>query len=168
MATTKKKTSRTVARTWLIRLGIALGVGLLVGASAGVVTVNSLEPGRPNSVDSLQVMLDSIAGGRLPKQANADPIDSAIAAAEADAQREANDTTLITVPSLLDLEEGDARNTIFDAGLQVGEVQFQSSPKPAGIVLATFPVSGARVVARTAITLVLSDGRPPVDTMSTR
>lgn len=159
----KKKSTRTVTQTWLIRLGIALALGLAVGAAGGVFTVNTLEPGRANSVDSLQVMLDSIAGGRIPRQANADPIDSVIAAVEAQDAMEDEDTTLIIVPSLLDLEEGDARDRIVDAGLRVGEIQFQSSPKPAGVVLATFPVSGARVVSRTAITLVLSDGRPPVD-----
>lgn len=165
----KKPRGPVTMRTWLIRLGVAVLAGLAIGAAGGVVTVNTLEPGRAGSVDSVQLMLDSLAGGA---QAKADPIDSAIAAAEAQqaqqAQQdaEADAAGLLTVPSLLDLEEGEARNTIVDAGLQVGEVQFQSSPKPAGTVLGTFPVSGARVNRGASITLVLSDGRPPADTLA--
>lgn len=162
----KKKSSRSPLQTWLIRLGIALVLGLVVGGGAGVFTVNTLEPGRADSVDSLQVMLDSIAGGRLPRQtsSNTDPIDSIIAAVEAeDAAAEPEDTSLVAVPALLDLEEGEARSRLEDAGLKVGDVVFQASPRPAGVVLASFPVSGARVVSRTAVTLVLSDGRSPSD-----
>jgi hypothetical protein len=167
----RKPRGPVTTRTWLIRLGVAVLIGLAVGATGGVVTVNKLEPGRAGSVDSLQLMLDSLARGTQAK-VDADPIDSAIAAAEAQqaqqAQQdaEADAAGLLTVPSLLDLEEGEARNTIVDAGLQVGEVQFQPSPKPAGTVLGTFPVSGARVNRGASITLVLSDGRPPADTLA--
>ncbi len=172
---TKKKRGPVTTRTWLIRLGVAMLIGLAVGATGGVVTVNTLEPGRAGSVDSLQLMLDSLARGQQAK-AGADPIDSAIAATEArqaeqarlqaEATAQADAVGLLTVPSLLDLEEGEARDRIIDTGLQVGEVQFQSSPKPAGVVLGTFPVSGARVNRGATITLVLSDGRPPADTLA--
>jgi hypothetical protein len=167
---TRKKRAPVTRRTWLIRLGVAVLAGLAIGGAGGVVTVNTLEPGRAGSVDSLQLMLDSLARGQQAK-ADADPIDSAIAAAEAqqaeqarlqaEATAQADAVGLLTVPLLLDLEEGEARNRILDAGLQVGEVQFQSSAKPAGVVLGTFPVSGARVNRGATITLVLSDGRPP-------
>jgi len=172
---TKKARGPVTTRTWLIRMGVAVLAGLAIGGAGGVVTVNTLEPGRAGSVDSLQLMLDSLASGKQAK-AGADPIDSAIAAAEAqqaeqarlqaEANAQADAVGLLTVPSLLDLEEGEARNTIVDAGLQVGEVQFQSSPKPAGTVLGTFPVSGARVNRGSSVTLVLSDGRPAVDTLT--
>lgn len=173
--TAKKKRGPVTTRTWLIRLGVAVLAGLAIGGAGGVVTVNTLEPGRAGSVDSLQLMLDSLASGQQAK-ADADPIDSAIRAAEAqqaeqarleaEADAQADAVGLLTVPSLLDLEEGEARNRIVDAGLEVGEVQFQSSPKPAGVVLGTFPVSGARVNRGAAITLVLSDGRPQADTLA--
>jgi beta-lactam-binding protein with PASTA domain len=89
------------------------------------------------------------------------PDSQATAAAPDSVVTPAGDTVL--VPSVIDLEEGTARNAILDAGLQVGEVQFQASAKPAGTVLATSPVSGARVPMLTAVSLVLSDGRPPTD-----
>lgn len=171
----KKKRGPVTMRTWLIRLGVAVLAGLAIGGAGGVVTVNTLEPGRAGSVDSLQLMLDSLASGAQAK-AERDPIDSAIAATEAqqaeqarleaEAAAQADAVGLLTVPSLVDLEEGQARDRIIDTGLQVGEVQFQSSPKPAGVVLGTFPVSGARVNRGATITLVLSDGRPQADTLA--
>ena len=66
----KKSASRraSLTRVWLIRLGIAVGVGLMIGAGAGVATVNTLEPGHAAQPDSLQLMLDSIARGTVPVQ----------------------------------------------------------------------------------------------------
>lgn len=164
----KSKGSSTALATWSTRALIALVLGASIGAGAGVVTVNRLEPGRGTGVDSLAVMLDSIARGKVPtagadtaeaeSKTSAAPVDSAAAPA----------TELIAVPALADLEEGAARNALLDAGLQVGEVQFQASPKPAGTVLSTMPVAGSNVAPGTPVTLVLSDGRTaPPDTMST-
>lgn len=76
------------------------------------------------------------------------------------------DSQLVIVPSVIDFQEGDARNAILDAGLQVGEVQFRPSGTPAGTVLGTFPMQGARVPLLSAVTLVLSDGRAPVDSLN--
>jgi len=65
---TDKKTARTprgggtaALKTWGRRALIALVAGASIGAGAGVFTVNKLEPGRGTGVDSLAVMLDSIA-----------------------------------------------------------------------------------------------------------
>lgn len=153
---------------WGKRALIALVVGLSLGAGAGVFTVNRLEPGRGTGVDSLAVMLDSIAKGRIPEptaderaaeQRRRD--DSARAAQPAESAPE-----LVTVPSLVDLDEGAARDAILDAGLQVGETQFQASSKPAGTVLATVPAAGQQLPLQGAVTLVLSDGRmAPADTL---
>jgi len=166
-----KTTGTSLVRVWGVRALVAILIGLSIGAAAGVMTVNRLEPGRADSVDSLAVMLDSIAkGGPAASKPAAKspttppPATLPTAATADDAADEPSD--LIAVPAVTDLEEGDARNAILDAGLQVGEVQFRPSPKPAGIVLGTFPVSGARVLSRSAVSLVLSDGRDPADTLS--
>lgn len=170
MATKTKTTTRrttagkALARLWGIRALIAIVVGVSIGAGVGVMTVNRLEPGRADSVDSLAVMLDSISKGRIPDaQPAAQPAADATPATPDTATATSD---LVSVPAVTDLEEGDARNAILEAGLQVGEVQFRPSPKPAGIVLGTFPVSGARVLSRSAVSLVLSDGRDPADTLS--
>jgi hypothetical protein len=129
------------------------------------VGVNTLEPGRPSEPDSLQLLLDSIArgtaaAGTSPRSANSaagsasePPPDTAVAA-----------TNEVNVPDLIGLEEGIARVSLHSADLTVGPVEFQPSASPIGTVLATVPVFGTAVARRSAITLVLSDGRPPVDT----
>lgn len=167
-ATKKSKSSNTALKTWGKRGLVALVVGASLGAGAGVFTVNKLEPGRGTGVDSLAVMLDSIARGKVPtggaekaatqSEKRETPADSA----------PAEPVELIAVPALADMEEGAARNALLDAGLQVGEVQFQASPKPAGTVLSSVPLAGSNVAPNTPVTLVLSDGRPSAtDTMST-
>jgi serine/threonine-protein kinase len=154
-----------VWRRWGIRAFLALVLGVSLGAGAGVYTVNKLEPGRGTGVDSLAVMLDSIARGRVP-----DASDDAAATRDAEepAAEEAEAAALVAVPVLADLEEGAARNALVDAGLNVGEIQFQSSSKPAGTVLSSIPVAGSQVKPETPVALVLSDGRTgDPDTAST-
>lgn len=165
--TTRATGNRATLKRWGTRALMALVIGGSLGVGAGVFTVNKLEPGRGTGVDSLAVMLDSIAKGAVPAgdtektEARSDDAASAGNAAPSAA-------ALVAVPSLVDLEEGAARNALLDAGLQVGEIQFQSSPKPAGTVLASIPIAGANVVPNTAVTLVLSDGRPDEpDSLST-
>jgi hypothetical protein len=160
-----RKTPRTAARRWLARFAIALVVGLAIGGGSGVFVVNKLEPGRPNSIDSVQALLDSITRGRIA------PVDSGRKTQAAPAPLPNPDTAVApdapaSVPTLVDLEEGAARNAIRDAGLQVGEVKFQASTKPAGTVIGTVPDAGTAVVRNSAVALVLSDGRPPTDTLS--
>ncbi len=167
-ATKKRTGGKAGLATWGKRVLIAVVIGASVGAGAGVLTVNKLEPGRGTGVDSLAVMLDSIARGKVPT-GGADTADTpgkdAGKAADSAAIPPAE---LIAVPSLTDMEEGMARNALLDAGLQVGEVQFQASPKPAGTVLSTIPIAGSNVAPNTAVSLVLSDGRTSApDTMST-
>ena len=164
---TKRRGSTTTIKTWATRALLALVAGASIGAGAGVMTVNKLEPGRGTGVDSLAVMLDSIARGKVPtggaeegeaqNEKPGAPADSAAAPA----------VELIAVPALTDFEEGAARTALLDAGLQVGEVQFQASPKPAGTVLSSIPIAGSNVTPNTPVTLVLSDGRPSAtDTLS--
>lgn len=166
--TTRKSTGGSL-KPWAVRALIALVAGASIGAGAGVFTVNKLEPGRGTGVDSLAVMLDSIARGRVPAAAgDAEKGESPSKGDEKAADSAATaPAELVAVPALTDLEEGAARNALLDAGLQVGEIQFQASPKPAGTVLSSIPVAGSNVAPNTPVTLVLSDGRTsPTDTMS--
>jgi hypothetical protein len=168
MTAAKSRKVASPARRWLGRALVAVVLGLAIGGAGGVFSVQKLEPGPGTGVDSLQLMLDSIATGRIAKPAAAPPASPETVASEAtplatDSAATPKEQEMVFVPSVVDLEEGTARNAILDAGLQVGEVQFQASAKPAGTVLATSPVSGARVPTLTAIALVLSDGRPPND-----
>lgn len=156
-----RKSGASPARTWLVRGVVALLIGGALGAGAGVFTVNKLEPGRGNGVDSLQVMLDSIAKGRLAADSGV-PTPAAPASSQPDTQAAAVDS--VPVPAVVDLEEGAARNAIRDAGLLVGDVSFQASTKPAGTVLASTPAAGTFVARGTPVVLTLSDGRPPTDT----
>lgn len=173
MATEKKtakkkaKGSNAALKTWGMRALIALVAGASIGAGAGVLTVNKLEPGRGTGVDSLAVMLDSISRGRVPAARGAEEGETRSSSAAKPADSAATEPAeLVTVPALTDLEEGAARNALLDAGLQVGEIEFQASPKPAGTVLSSIPVAGSNVAINTPVTLVLSDGRTaPPDTL---
>lgn len=168
----KKSTSQTASGpTWLVRAGVAIALGLVLGAAGGVVGVNRMEPGRPGQPDSLQLMLDS-----LRQQAVNDPIqirraaDSASAAERmqrvADSTTLANDPNAPVVPDVVGMEEGAARDAIELAGLAVGDIQFRAAKTNAGVVLAAFPAPKLKVRPGTAVNLILSDGRTPDDTLN--
>lgn len=175
MAKASSKRSIVTGRTWLIRGGIAVAAGLVIGATSGVVGVRQLEPGRPGQPDSLQLMLDSL---QMLRDAD-DPVQQrrAVDSADADqrAQRRADSTELANdpnaplVPNVITLEEGAARAAIEAAGLTVGSIQFRAATAAVGVVLASTPVAGLKVRAGTAVNLVLSDGRtpPPSDSLET-
>ena len=174
MATKAPRTRRrslhaSLARLWSIRFAVVIAAGLAVGAAAGVVGVNTLEPGRPSEPDSLQLLLDSIAKGTAPVSTSSRSGNGATDAAAGDGDEPPPDTAAtvsneVNVPDLIGLEEGIARVSLHSADLTVGPVEFRPSASPIGTVLATVPVFGTAVARRSAITLVLSDGRPPVDT----
>lgn len=159
-----RKAGKNSGRAWLVRGVVALLLGSALGAGAGVFTVNRLEPGRGNGVDSLQVMLDSIAKGRIAADSGV-PTQAAPASSTPDTAAAAAAVDSVPVPSVADLEEGAARAAIRDAGLQVGEVVFQADAKPAGTVLGSTPAAGTFVARGSAVSLTLSDGRPPADSI---
>ncbi|WP_411279805.1 PASTA domain-containing protein [Gemmatimonas sp.] len=158
-------------RTWLIRGAVAALAGLIIGGAGGVVTVRTLEPGRANAVDSVQAVLDSIARGTIPEPTAAErdqeskrQADSASQAIQS-ADSAAKENALLPVPDVVGLEEGPARDKLLEAGLLVGDVQFRASTSPAGIVLATTPPAGSLLAASGTVSLVISDGRSPADTL---
>ena len=163
----------SLSRLWTIRFGVVLAAGLAVGAAGGVVGVNTLEPGRPLEPDSLAILLDSIAKGTAPASASSNSVNGRAVGGAVDAANEPPPDTVapqenaINVPDLVGLEEGIARVSLHSADLTVGSVEFRASESPVGTVLATIPVFGTSVARRTPITLVLSDGRTPVDTSLT-
>ena len=160
-------------RPWLIRGAIAAVAGLMLGGAGGVATVRTLEPGRANAVDSVQAVLDSIARGTIPEPTAAEREREAARQADSASQvmsaadSAANEDVLVSVPDVIGLEEGPAREQLLEAGLLVGEVQFRASSSPAGIVLATTPPAGSGLAANSPVSLVLSDGRSPADTLLT-
>jgi hypothetical protein len=176
MASATSRSRHGSARRWLARLSIAAIVGASLGAGGGIMTVRKLEPGRPNGVDSLQVMLDSLARGRIaPKVVEAPATAPAAAESAVVADTTAGDSTVsdstaalsgIRIPEIIGLDEGRARAALLAVGLAVGGVQFQGSAQPAGTVLGSMPAVGVPVAPGLAVTLFLSDGRPPVDTLS--
>ena len=166
--TPRRSKRASLARLWGIRFGVVLAAGLAVGAAGGVVAVNTLEPGRPSEPDSLQLLLDSIARGTAPASATTNSVNGR-PAAEAPTGPPPLDTVVpqeneVNVPDLIGLEEGLARVSLHSADLTVGPIEFRASASPIGTVLATVPVFGTSVQRRTPVTLVLSDGRTPVDT----
>lgn len=156
----------SLSRRWTIRIGVAIAAGLLFGAAGGVMGVNTLEPGRPAQPDSLQLMLDSIASGKT--QAANDSLDAASTRTTPDAVVDSALTPAdaIVVPDLIGVEEGAARTSLATAGFVVGTTEFRPSKSPAGTVLTTLPAAGASVARGTSVALVLSDGRPPVDSLA--
>lgn len=174
--TTKKRRPSSPAsksaRTWLIRFAIAAVAGLSIGGAGGLVTVRTLEPGRANAVDSVQAVLDSLARGTIPvatagprDQPPAPPINSAAPATPPSSDVVAPGDSFRTVPNVVGLEEGLARENLLAAGLYVGEVQFRASASPAGQVLATNPSAGSQPVRSGSVVLVISDGRGRADTL---
>ncbi len=159
-----------------MRGALAVVAGLLIGGAGGVMTVRTLEPGRANAVDSVRAVIDSIAGGTIPEPTAAERdqettrlADSASQAQQAQraADSAATEDMLRPVPDVVGLEEGPARERLLDAGLLVGDVQFRASSSPAGIVLATTPPAGNLLAPTGTVSLVLSDGRSPIDTLFT-
>ena len=180
MAATRKPGTRATrgpmsktTRTWLVRAAVAALAGVIIGGAGGVVTVRKLEPGRPNAVDSVQAVIDSIARGTIPEptavQRDVESKRQADSASQVQqsADSAAKADVLLPVPDVVGLEEGPARDKLLEAGLLVGDVQFRASSSAAGIVLATTPPAGSQLAASGAVSLVISDGRPPADTLST-
>lgn len=161
---TKKSTPflpmRPITKTWLVRALVAVLAGLVIGGGGGVYTVYTLDPGRPDAVDSLQSMLDSLSRGTVTRPSASPTGPGATpAAAPVVAEPDSVPPSLLIVPELVGLEEGAARNTILDAGFEVGTVTFQPSDQPAGTVLSSTPQAGAELQFGGTISLVLSDGR---------
>lgn len=168
-ASSSSSKSRKQTLVWLARAAVVLIAGLAIGTGFGVFAVNRLEPGRPDSVDSLAVMLDSLSAGRISGAASKSGSNSQSDGDFNENQSASNTTTSDSaraiVPSVVGFEEGAARDAILEAGLQVGEVQFSLSGRPAGTVLATSPNGGTPVAPGFAVSLVLSDGRGTMDTV---
>ena len=159
-----KKQSAKSRRPWGRRILVAVILGVVIGAVAGVMGVQTLEPGRRGEPDSLQVLLDSVANSRVssPRDSVVPPVASIDTAAGADIV--AAEGT-VAVPNLADVEEGDARVILEQLGFDVGQVVFRGSAKPLGTVLSTFPVAGERVALPVTVNLVLSDGRGQRDSV---
>ncbi|MEO7522160.1 MAG: PASTA domain-containing protein [Gemmatimonas sp.] len=161
----------SLTRLWSIRLGIVLAAGFVAGATAGVVGVNTLEPGHASEPDSLQVLLDSISKGMTPNtpRERASSARTPVAgSAELDRQPigAVARTEEITVPDLVGTDEGNARETLTALGLNIGTIEFRSSARPTGMVLASMPASNEKVKRGTAVAMVLSDGRGSRDTLA--
>jgi hypothetical protein len=154
---------------WLGRALAVLLVGSGVGVAGGAFAVNRLEPGRGTGVDSLQVMLDSIAKGRIPKKGTvaAPPPDIIPYDTLTGTMAPPTDSTAgLSIPEVRGLEEGPARDRLRDAGFRIAGVEFRASGEPAGTVLQTIPAGGLLVPRETQLTLVLSDGKLPVDSLA--
>ncbi len=161
----RRSTRASLTRVWGIRLGIALAAGLVAGATVGIVGVNTLEPGRPQQADSLQLMLDSIAKGQSPVAVKERVVTEVQPAAPTVDSAPSNNET-VSIPDLVGVEEGMARKVLTDSGLAVGASEFRESKSPLGTVLSTVPASGTAVKRGTPVNLILSDGRAPADSLS--
>lgn len=169
--------------TWFVRALVTIVVGGVLGAAGGVVGVRTLEPGKPQQGDSLQLMLDSLDKGTTSK---ADARSSQRAADSLSAQQRIQrvidsveqvrrlaaqppapvDSPVVrpdavTVPIVVGLEEGKARQRLVDAHLVVGTVDFEASTAPMGTVLRTVPAVGEAIRLNGTVALYLSNGRPP-------
>lgn len=172
MARKKSTVTAAARRTWLVRIAVALAVGVTLGAGGGAAAVSRLEPGRPGQTDSLQTMLDSLRKDSKAKSASQaarateappapEPVEQIVDEAT---QNISVDQDAPEVPDIVGMGEGPARDALELVGLTVGTIQFRNARKAPGTVLAATPAARSRVRLGTAINLVLSDGRTPVDT----
>lgn len=169
----KRTRPPTTAGRWFGRAAIAVVLGLAIGAGGGVFGVNTLEPGRPEQPDSLQLSLDSATASMLPNVK--DPLTArreldSVAQAEADAvQRMADSMTReqtvggVPVPELVGMDEGSARAVIASVGFSMGSVETRPSRLSAGTVIASSPAGHALAAPGTPISLTVSNGRTPPD-----
>jgi serine/threonine-protein kinase len=70
----------------------------------------------------------------------------------------------VEVPPISGLTQQQAEATLTNSGLDIGDVIAVDSPSPRGTVLSSFPASGVRVPAASAITITVSAG-PSLVTM---
>jgi hypothetical protein len=166
MSAAKARSGPATARTWIVRALVLAVLGLAIGAAGGVVGVRTLEPGRAEQPDSLQMMLDSIANG-APSKAAARTVRRSADSLDADtrAQREADSLRLasqgVVVPDVVGDEEGSARVRILGAKLAVGTIDFEDSSLAAGTVLRTQPSPGTPIAPGGVVSITLSNGRTP-------
>lgn len=167
MATAKRPKKAASAGRWLLRGTIATVIGLAIGAAGGVATVRTLEPGRANAVDSVQAVLDSLARGKIAAAPAAPATPDVVSPVDTVAPA-ANDSAdvLLPIPDVVGMEEGIARTKLLEAGVSVGDVQFRASTSRVGTVLATLPPAGSLLPIGTPVSMIISDGRTPVDTLA--
>ena len=156
-------------RIWVVRALVVLLVGSGAGVAGGALAVNRLEPGRGTGVDSLQVMLDSIAKGRIPKKGTVtapppeiipyDTLTGTMAPA-------VDSTAQAVIPEVSGMEEGAARDVLRTAGFRIATVEFRPSDRPAGTVLQSIPAGGLKAPRALQLTLILSDGKVPIDSLA--
>lgn len=142
----RRSRSKTTPRTWFIRAGIAIAVGIPVGFGTGAAAVRFLQPPGVVTADN-----DSSETARKPRGG-----DAAEEAPPAEAEKPKEG---IVVPELVGMEEGDARAAIVHAGFTVGSVTFKAGSQRMGTVVESFPVPGESVPLPATINLILSDGK---------
>lgn len=142
----RRSTSRTTPRTWFIRAGVGIAVGILVGFGMGAAGVRYLQP--PGVVTP-----DTSATDSSRKPRNTAEADEPGPAAEPERP------TGTVVPELVGMEEGDARAAIRNAGFNVGSVTFRGGSERMGTVVTTIPIPGEAVQLPATINLILSDGK---------
>ncbi|MEO7362392.1 MAG: PASTA domain-containing protein [Gemmatimonadaceae bacterium] len=143
----RRSTSKTTPRTWFIRAGVGVAIGIFVGFGIGATAVHYLQP--PGVVTPEPDVPDTTNKSR----AGSDGSD------ESPVVEDDRPQTGIVVPELIGMEEGDARAAIVHAGFTVGSVTFRGDAERMGTVVASFPVPGEAVRLPGTINLILSDGK---------
>ena len=70
----------------------------------------------------------------------------------------------VPVPSVIGQQQGQAGNTLGQAGLLLGNSTSEFSAQPAGVVIRQNPGQGTRVPPNTPVDIVVSQGPPPATT----
>ena len=123
-------------KRWLIPLGTV----------AVLVAIGSLtEPDRPSASSPTLFSSPSTTIGTVPAPSTAPPTTS----------------EKITVPKLVGMKAGRAKDALSDRGLK-GTIEYESTARyPAGTVISQSREAGAGVLRDTAITLVIAKAPPP-------
>jgi hypothetical protein len=159
----RRASGRTTSSTWLVRGGVALLTGSLVGFALGAAAVHFTQPPVATTADS--VTADTSRKPRRGTGPSADGASGTSSAPDAPIDAAPRVADGPQVPQLVGLEEGDARLAITRAGFTIGSVLFKSSAAPAGTVLSSFPVPGESVKLPATVNIILSDGRPHADSL---
>lgn len=150
----RRKKGVADGRTWLIRAGIGLGAGILLGFIIGGVVVKVMQPpGVPDAV------ADAGTTAKRP------PVEAEPSTDEPPLKTDDGGKSGTLVPKLLGMEEGDARSAIERAGFNVGSVTFKASSAPLGTVVESIPIAGEAIVLPATVNLILSDGKGRIDSL---
>ena len=145
----KRRSTLTKALAFMLAAAFAL-------VALGMISCAPATSGTSNSQDSTMSVSD------VPMSASSASSSSSSSASSSSASSSSSEpsSTLVSVPNVVSLSSDDAKKTISETGLKVGDVQTKhSNDVSVGHVISQNPTSGTMVEKGTSIKLVVSLGK---------